>query len=82
MGRLRPDSNFLPGLVAEEDALLGLVSGDRVHARDARSVARCCVNRKSAVDIPSGLIKLNSLPSILRCLRDTGSITDILSTDL
>lgn len=76
MGSLSPDAYFLPGLIAQEDTLLGLVGCDRVHARDARSVACSCINRKSAIDIPSCLVELDGLPGVLGRLTDTWTFSD------
>ncbi len=49
-----------------------------MHSRDATIVAASGADRKSSIDISARLIKLNSLPSILRCLADTSTLNDLL----
>ena len=67
VGCLRPDPHLVPRLIPQEDALLLLVT---LHSRDATRVASRSIDRKSAIDIPSRLVKLDSLPRVLGRLAD------------
>ena len=74
MGCLCPNPHFLPGLVSQKDTLLGLIGSNRVHTRDTRCVARCRIDSKSSIDIPSRLVEFDGLPSIFSRLTDTRTV--------
>lgn len=66
---LCPDSHLCASLIAKENALLLVLH--RMHPRNSARIASSSVNSKGPIDIATGLVKLNGLPSIFSGLTDT-----------
>lgn len=81
MGCLCPYPHFLPGLISQKDTLLGLIGSNRVNTRDTRCITRSRIDSKSAINIPSRLVKFDGLPGIFSRLTDSGTVGDTWLVD-